>query len=339
MLLRAKIADIARIAGLSSASVSRILNGHGRYSEETAKRVKKIADEIGYYKNRSAADLASPTNNTIGVINYPAETGANDQVIRGIMEEANHNGLDVIIMMSERDDQESIGRTVQNMIERRVFGVLFLSVRPDQEIIDKLKQANIYPQEVASASDHQISYVSSNDFQIGYQATKFLINRGYHEIGFVGADISKDFIGVNRYQGYQKALAESRIKPDDRWIFEGDGKYSYESGIQAVQYFEQESIPVSAVLATSDDAALGLINGMADVGKHIPEDLAVIGIDGTQVCVRNRPQITSVTQNFRLMGQMAVDELIRPNRKITDVRQIEIPFSIEQRETTKQGLR
>ncbi|EEI72677.1 LacI family DNA-binding transcriptional regulator [Lentilactobacillus hilgardii] len=332
--MRAKIADIAKIAGLSSASVSRILNGRGRYSEETAKRVKKIANEIGYYKNRSASDLASQRNNTIGVINYIAETGANDQVIKGILEEADRNNIDVIMMMSKRDDQTAIAKTVQSMIERRVLGVIFLSVRPDQEIIDRLRYANIYPQEVASASDNRISYISSNDFQIGYQATKFLLDQGYQRIGFVGANISEDYIGVNRYKGYLEALKEKRIKTDPGWVFEGDGKYSYQSGLDAAKYYENMK-GVDAVLATSDDAALGLSNGLYDLQRKVPDNIAVIGIDGTAVCLRTRPQITSVTQNFHLMGQMAVDEVINPARQIDDIQKIQIPFTIDVRETTK----
>lgn len=163
--MKVTIKDIAAATGLSTASVSRILNQRGRYSAASAKRVHDAAADLGYFKNRSAADLASQRNHTIGVINYPAETNANDQVIQGIMAEANRLAMDVMIMYAARDDQAVIAKTVQNMIERRVFAVMFLSVRPDQAIIDTLRRANIYPQEVASASDLNISSISSDDFQ------------------------------------------------------------------------------------------------------------------------------------------------------------------------------
>lgn len=170
--MKVTIKDIAAATGLSTASVSRILNQRGRYSAASAKRVHDAAADLGYFKNRSAADLASQRNHTIGVINYPAETNANDQVIQGIMAEANRLAMDVMIMYAARDDQAVIAKTVQNMIERRVFAVMFLSVRPDQAIIDTLRRANIYPQEVASASasDLNISSISSDDFQIGFKS-------------------------------------------------------------------------------------------------------------------------------------------------------------------------
>jgi LacI family transcriptional regulator len=334
--MRVTIEDIAKKAGISAASVSRILNNRGRFSAETAKKVRAIAEEAGYYKNRSAADLASPTPTTIGVINYPAETDSNFHVIKGITEEARQNDLDMLIMIAERDDQATIRRVVENLIERRVFSILFLSVHPSQEIIDLIKRAGIYPQEVASTYALDMSYVSSNDYQMGLLATRTLIEKGYTKIGFVGADPTTDIVGAQRFAGYQAALEQAKIPYRKDWLFVGDGKYSYQSGLDAVAYYA-DHVTVDAVFATSDDGALGVINGLIDRDGAFHHQLGVISTDGSAICEQSRPKISSVTQDFHLIGRLAVSEAVNAitNLPVTK-KQINVPCKLELRETTPQ---
>ncbi|MFD1393182.1 LacI family DNA-binding transcriptional regulator [Lacticaseibacillus jixianensis] len=332
--MRVTIEDIAKQAGLSVASVSRILNNTGRFSQATAKRVRAIAADLGYYKNRSAADLARHTQTTLGVINYPAETDSNFHVIRGITEEARQSGVDVLIMIAERDDQATIQKVAQDLIERRVFGILFLSLHPDQAIIDLIKRAGIYPQEVASTYALDMSYVSSNDYQMGQLATRTLIEKGYTRIGFVGADPARDIVGTQRFAGYQAALAAAGITYRPEWLFVGDGKYSYQSGLAAVAYYTEHAA-LDAVFATSDDGALGVINGLIDRDGAFTHQWGIISTDGSQICEQSRPKISSVTQDFNLIGRMAVAEAVRaiddpPQAK----KQIDVPFKLELRETT-----
>lgn len=167
-----KIADIAKLAGISSASVSRILNKTGRYSEETAARVKKIAKDIGYYKDRSAADLAQKNNKTIGVIYTNSKTNFNNIVINGVMAEADEHGLDIILMATKRNDPKKLLKTVRNMIERRVNALLLISLQPTSEVINMLKQVKINTKLVGTSTDKDIYFVSSNDFLMGYQQQK-----------------------------------------------------------------------------------------------------------------------------------------------------------------------
>lgn len=332
--MRVTIEDIAKKAGLSAASVSRILTNRGRFSAKTAEKVRTLATQMGYYKNRSASDLASHTQTTLGVINYPAETDSNFHVIRGITEEARQSGVDVLIMIAERDDQATIQQVVENLIERRVFGILFLSVHPDQAIIDMIRHAGIYPQEVASAYALDMSYVSSNDYQMGLLATRTLIEKGYSRIGFVGADPVADIVGSQRFAGYQAALAEAGITYRQEWLYIGDGKYSYQSGLDAVPYYTDHA-DLDAVFATSDDGALGVINGLIDRDGAFADQWGIISTDGSQICEQSRPKISSVTQDFNLIGRMAVDEAVRAiSNRPREKKQINVPCKLELRDTT-----
>ncbi|WP_373878905.1 LacI family DNA-binding transcriptional regulator [Lentilactobacillus kisonensis] len=333
MTLKAKIADIAKIAGLSVASVSRILNGRGRYSEETAKRVRQIADDIGYYKNRSASDLARQSNNTFGVVYTNSETHFSEPLIKGIMGQAATDKLDVIIMIGKRDDEQGLTKIVQDMIERRVFGLLFLSIQPSQSIIDILNHANIRALVVGSATEHDVSYISSDDFQIGYQATQFLIDKGYQRIGLAGMDVQRDYVGLQRYQGYRQALKEANMKAAEGLVHSGN--FSYHSGITAATYYTNEQ-SVDAVIGASDEVSLGLLNGFHDLGVQVPKQVGLISIDGTELCEQSRPKMTSVTQNFQLMGTRAVREFMALEDSHNKIETVTIPFEIETRNTTKQ---
>ncbi|MFT8838133.1 LacI family DNA-binding transcriptional regulator [Liquorilactobacillus satsumensis] len=321
-----KIADIAKLAGISSASVSRILNETGRYSEETAARVKKIAKDIGYYKDRSAADLAQKSNKTIGVIYTNSKTNFNNIVINGVMAEADEHGLDIILMATKRNDSKKLLKTVRNMIERRVNALLLISLQPTSEVINMLKQVKINTKLVGTSTDKDIHFISSNDFLMGYQATKSLIRAGYKKIGMAGSDIMQDYVARLRYKGYLKALGEAKIKFQTDWL--SPGNFSYDSGIESAAYFHEKK-NVSAIIGVSDEVSLGLLNGLHDLGDTVPADFSIVSIDGTEICTRSRPQLTSITQNFALMGKIAVTEFQNNKQNVL------VPFKLVQRSTTK----
>nr|WP_054758051.1 LacI family DNA-binding transcriptional regulator [Liquorilactobacillus satsumensis] len=321
-----KIADIAKLAGISSASVSRILNKTGRYSEETAARVKKIAKDIGYYKDRSAADLAQKNNKTIGVIYTNSKTNFNNIVINGVMAEADEHGLDIILMATKRNDPKKLLKTVRNMIERRVNALLLISLQPTSEVINMLKQVKINTKLVGTSTDKDIYFVSSNDFLMGVSATKSLIRAGYKKIGMAGSDIMQDYVARLRYKGYLKALGEAKIKFQTDWL--SPGNFSYDSGIESAAYFHEKK-NVSAIIGVSDEVSLGLLNGLHDLGDTVPADFSIVSIDGTEICTRSRPQLTSITQNFALMGKIAVTEFQNNKQNVL------VPFKLVQRSTTK----
>lgn len=318
-----KITDIAKLAGISSSSVSRILNGTGRYSLETAKRVKRIAKNAGYYKDRSAADLARKNTQTVGIIYSNSKTNFNNIVINGILATADQKNIDILLMATQKDKYSHLLKIVRNMIERRISLLLLVSIQPTNKIIKMLRDAKINIKLVGTSTDMDIPFISSDDFLMGYQATMSLIEAGHQQIGMAGNDISRDYVGQLRYKGYLKALQDSNInfKPD--WLFTGD--FSYTSGINAAKYFHQKK-NVSAIVGVSDEVSFGLLNGFYDLGDNVPKDFAVISIDGTDICNMARPKLTSVTQNFILMGELAINKVGYKDNII-------VPFKIIRRKT------
>lgn len=303
------IKDVAQAAGVSITTVSRVLSNKGSfYSEKTARKVKKTAEKLGYQKNTAAAELATQKSKAIGVVINSTQTNFSNSIIEGIQQEANEHDLSAIIVYAGVGDAQMQHRAIQTVIERSVKGILLLSVDVSTDDLALLNQAQIPYISLSQAfTDEQISYISSNDLEIGYQATSYLLNKGHRKIGLAGIAVQKNAMtGRNRLAGYEKALAEAGIKPLKKWIQYGD--YSYDAGIDAMKKFGEHS-GMTAVVAASDMVGIGLLNQAHDYGIAVPDDLSIISIDGTDLCKIVQPQLTSVTQAFFEMGVEGVRAL------------------------------
>lgn len=323
------IKDIAQAAGVSITTVSRVLsNKDSFYSEKTARKVKKTAEKLGYQKNTAAAELATQKSKAIGVVINSTQTNFSNSIIEGIQQEANQRDLSAIIVFAGVGDAQMQRRAIQTVIERSVMGILLLSVDISADDLTLLKQAQIPYISLSQAfTDDQISYISSDDFDIGYQATKYLINKGHRKIGLAGIDIQKNAMtGRNRQSGYEKALMEAGIESSNKWIQYGD--YSYNSGVMAMRNYGK-SPEITAVVAASDMVGIGILNQAHDYGVDVPKDLSIISIDGTDLCKIVQPQLTSVTQAFFEMGIEGVRALT--NEKTTEFTNIKI----EERDSVK----
>lgn len=155
--------------------------------------------------------------------------------------------------------------------------------------------------------DKQHETVSSNDEEIGYIATKYLITQGHTNIGLAGLD-NNFYAGKLRTKGYHKALKEANIIPKDEWLYLGD--YSYEAGYEALKFYQNYQ-KITAVVTASDACAVGMLNAATDYGVSVPNDLSIVSIDETNLCEIARPKLTSVIQNFELMGKIGVDSIVK----------------------------
>ncbi len=323
------IKDIAKEAGVSLTTVSRVLSGQSKlYSKKTAKRVKKVAKELGYQKNTAAVELVTQRSKVIAVIVSATKTNFSDQIIDGIQQEATQNDLNVIILYAGEKNPESERKALETVIGRPVMGILLVAMDLDPSNIDLLISANIPFQFLSiTLNNRKLPFITSNDFQIGYQATRYLITKGHTKIGFVSADL-ESMTGHLRLNGYKHAMADNDLITDPKWIYGGD--WSYEDGVAAMKRFGRHT-PLSAIMASSDLAAIGVMNQAQDFGMQIPKDLAVMSVDGTKLCRIIRPQLTSVTQEFFEMGVRGINQII--NKSAKSAESMFIPIRIIERQS------
>jgi Transcriptional regulators len=309
--MAATIKDIARLAGVSTATVSRVLSHKGRYSEKTETKIRKIAQQLGYRKNQNATELVTRQSSVLGVIVSATQTNFSDAIIKGIETEAQKHDLSVIILYAGENNEQLQHQAIQTVLERRISGILLLSLELNSANMDLLKESGVPFLFLSIAfKDRTIPFISSDDFDIGYHATRFLIEQGHRRIGFAGANITQSFTGVQRLLGYQKAMAETQLNWLPDWIQSGD--YSYQSGEAAMKKFGRHT-DLSAIIGASDLAAIGVLNQAQEFGLRIPDDLSVLSIDGTDLCTIVRPKLTSMTQSFYEMGVRGVQELSQNN--------------------------
>ncbi|MDV7758350.1 LacI family DNA-binding transcriptional regulator [Liquorilactobacillus mali] len=308
--MSATIKDIARETGFSTATVSRVLSGKtGFFSSKTAVIVNETAAKLGYKKNMAATELVTQKSNVIAVIVNSTKTNFSDQIISGIQKKADEAEKRVIILYAGDRDERAQKIALSTALERPILGILLLAVDLFPSNLEILTFSNTPFYFISiSFKNNKLNYISSNDQEIGYQATKYLITQGHKNIGIAGLNITNSaHTGALRFKGYQKALHEAGIlfKPD--WLQAGD--YSYKSGITALQKYYLKK-DVTAVIAASDLVGIGILNECSRLKISVPTELSIITTDGTSLCELVRPQLSSITQDFYRMGYLGTTYLI-----------------------------
>ena len=311
--MKPTIKNIAKAAGVSTATVSRALaNKDNLIRPETSARVRKIAQQMGYHKNVAASQLASNITKTIAVIINYTQTDFWQTILDGILKRAHERGHKVIIFSAGEHDPQRLNETINEALEHQATGILLISGRIDHQQVNTLSNAHT-PYRLISIynlrhPEHR--FISSDDVKIGIEATDYLLQRGHTKIGLVGIDHSST--GQQRLFGFQKAMTNAGLIIDPGWIHYGN--YSYENGKELFQEIQGRGL--TAVVAGSDMIAAGLIKEAARNGVKVPDQLSIIGIDGSIIDEIVTPELTTVSQDFFKMGTASVDNLLDDDQSL-----------------------
>lgn len=298
------IKDIAAQSGVSIATVSRVLgNKTGSYSQKTQKKVLKIAKELGYRKNSAAVDLVRKRTDVIALIINATPTNFSTQIIDGIQQRAGELGQGVMILYAGNRDHALQHQAIITALERSVTGILLAAIEPDEKDLTLLKDSRI-PFCFVSLylGTRDILAVSSDNRDLAYQATQYLIDHGHTRISLAGID--GYHTGSQRQAGYREAMAANQLRAPA--VLPGD--YSYASGTSLLQAVRDQG--VTAVIAASDMVAAGLLTAAHQQGVRVPADLSIMSIDGTIICQITTPALTSMTQDFYQIGSQSVNKVL-----------------------------
>ncbi len=329
------IKEIAKEAGVSPSTVSRVLaNKADFYASATAERVKAVAKEMGYKKNQAAVELVQQRSNVIAAVVSAVKTNFASDMLDGIQQQANAYGYRLIVSYAGSADPVEQRQALLTVIERPVMGILLLSVALSEDNLTLLKSARIPYCFLSMSFDDQRPFISSDDHEIGYQATKYLLAAGHRKIGLAGLD-QYPYTGRRRLEGYRQALMEADIVPEKAWLQIGD--YSFQSGLAAMKAYGANTT-ITGVVAASDMVAVGLLNQARRLGKRVPDDLSIVSIDGTEMCEIVQPALTSVTQDFYQMGIDGVQRIHQMEVAKQPVNGVQafVPVVITERESVKE---
>jgi len=289
-----KISDVAKKAGVSSATVSRIINNLSGYSEETRKKVQQAIDELGYKPNAVARGLVISQTHTIGVLMPSLSSRFSFKLLKGIEKVAHARGYSIIVCNTDRNGERTM-EYLRILSEKRVDGILFISEWMEKEYGNYLMELKIPVALVATETeDFPFPSVKTDDFQASRGAVRHLIDQGHQKIGLITGRPEDKIAGFPRIRGYEEALSEADFLLNPSNISYGD--FHYQSGITSMNELLSRNLGLTAVFCTSDEMALGALSALRSGGVKVPEEISVMGYDDTQDAEMAYPTLTTVHQ-------------------------------------------
>lgn len=307
------IKDVASLAGVSIATVSRILNNQPGYSEETKEKVLKVIEEIGYHPDGVARGLVSKRTNTVAVLLPEFTSSFSLKILQGIEEGTHEQDYSMIVCNTGALASRTLDY-IDVLREKKVDGIIYTSAFLAADYYEALKSLQVPIILLSSISEEfSVPYVKVDDEKAAYDATSFLIKKGHQKIAMIGGSKLDQLAGLPRYRGYEKALRERGLQVDERLMVEGD--FSFHSGKSAMKKLLQFKDSFTAIFAASDDMALGAISVAYENDLKIPHDFSIIGYDDSHIAEMSIPPLTTVAQPLLEMGKAATEQLIQMIQK------------------------
>jgi LacI family transcriptional regulator, galactose operon repressor len=336
---RPTLSVVARAAGVSTATASKVLNNRPDVAEKTRRRVEAALKEHGY------EPTTGPRNAHRDVVVTVFDTLENiysTQVLRGVLAAAAEMGVDIVV-----DELGDVGGAprgeadaplspawIQSLVQRRRLGVLAVTTRLERAHARAFQRAGlpVVAIDPPNVVDAPVVSVASSNFTGGLQAATHLLELGHRRIGLAGgpaASVTAD----QRAHGYRSALEAAGIAPDAALLLRGD--FTYGAGVAMGLALLDRDEPPSAIFAASDLTALGVLEAARQVGVQVPYDLSVVGYDDTPAALWSAPPLTAVRQNLTGLGQVALRTLVQEAEGRESVsHRIELATSLVARQST-----
>ncbi|MFA7189419.1 MAG: LacI family DNA-binding transcriptional regulator [Sphaerochaetaceae bacterium] len=308
MSKRITLKEIAQAAGVSTATVSYIINKTPSQTipEATSEKVRKVIAEMGYVPNMAARSLSARKSHLIGVVIPQSEPGKQfmfsnpfyGEILSSIEFEARKSGYDIIL--SGTDVNERYFEIAQ---KRSLDGIIIVGLYP-HDYYDGLEQSEI-PVVLVDSYCEGLPFpeIRSDDVNGARNAVKMLIDNGHSKIAFITGPLRNQGVDKQRFLGYQQAFEDAGLKFDSSWIFQGD--VTFESGKSFATMIAGGS-DLTAAFITSDIVAIGFASQFKNLGKRIPDDFSIISFDDTYLARTSSPELTTVHQDIAKKGREAV---------------------------------
>lgn len=307
-MIRIRITDVAKKAGVSTTTVSRVINNERYVSEEKRKLVEKAIGELGYSPNRMARSLVRQKTNLIGVIVPQVNLSFYYSIITTMERVAFEQGYNLFICNTIHNAKKEL-QYLKLCKELRVDGLILMHEQLHEDSIQFIKDWGI---EAVSASGEMdgidIPSILVDNRKAAKEITTYLINMGHRHIHFIAGSKDPHATLTTRLSGFYDAIKESN---EDIQFEVEYGDYSIMSGYKAMEKFIQSGNIPTAIFAISDDMAIGAINCMKEYGIKVPEEISVVGFDGSDISRHFLPRLTTVEQPIDEIGEQTILSLIK----------------------------
>ncbi|EOX4079482.1 substrate-binding domain-containing protein [Vibrio alginolyticus] len=306
----ATMKDIAKLAGVSTSTVSHVINKTRFVSEEISERVNNAAKELNYYAPSALArSLKVNRTKTIGMLVTTSTNPFFGEVVKGVERSCYQKGYSLILCNTEGDN-ERMRQSINTLLQKRVDGLILMCSSLEGERIDVFERYPDIPVVVMDWGPMLFTSdkIQDNSLRGGYLAAKYLIDCGHTEIGCITGPLIKHQAQM-RYEGYKRAMNEAGLGFNANWIIESD--FECEGGYQAFKKMAQRGALPSSIFVSNDMMAMGVINAANELDIKVPDDLSIIGYDDIHIAKFMSPSLTTIHQPKYRLGQAAVETLVR----------------------------
>ncbi len=326
------IKDVAKKAGVSISTVSRVINNSKPVSNEIRQRVLNVIKETGYVPNPLARSLVTKKSQLIGVIVPDISDFFMGELLNGIEEVGKIYDYDILLCNSYGEVKEEL-KYINLLKSKQVAGIIFVSWKMEEEHVKAIEEGNIPAVYISkNASDFDVYRVSIDNYKAAYEMTRYLIDKKHEKIAFIKSSIQDSIMDSQRFKGYKEALEEKHLKIEESLIKEGDT--TSESGYYLMnEILESKNIP-DAVFATNDEVAVGIINCILDHGYKVPEDISVAGFNDIKLASLYRPSLTTIKQPIYDMGAVSIRMIVKMiNNEALGDKNVYLPYELIERQS------
>ncbi len=329
--MTATIKDVAKMAGVSISTVSRVINNSKPVSPEIRKKVLDVINEVGYKPNEIARTLVTKKSFLIGVIVTDLGDSYIAEMVRGIEEVGKMYDYD-ILLCSTYGDKEAEIKYMQLLNRKQVEGIILISDILNQEIKEQMNEYKI-PFVYLNRYFYEEDYptVSIDDIEAAYEMTNYLIKLGHRDIAYVSNNENDHSLESLKVEGYRRAIVENEECTENLYFTEGR---SIDNGYEIAREIISFNEDITAIFCGHDELAIGVLNYLYDNNIKVPQQVSVAGYGDVKIASIFRPRLTTIKEPFYDIGAVAIRRIIKElkGEKI-DMNNIILPFQIQKRDS------
>lgn len=296
--------DVARVAGVSHQTVSRVLNNHPNVSSKTRERVEQAITELGYRRNTAARSLVTRRSQTIGVLGSELAQYGPSHTLLGVQQAARDAGYFVSVAGLREVTPETIKDAIAHFMDQGVDGIVVTVPHPGTFDVLRDITAQVPLVAVGSIGDEHLSGATVDQRQGAQLAVQHLLELGHQEIGHLSGPV--DWIdAAARIEGWQDALAQAGLEPAALIAGDWSAECGYREGLKI-----SADRSMTALFVANDQMALGVLRAFNETGVRVPDDISVVGFDDQPESAYFIPPLTTVAQDFEELGQRCIDLLL-----------------------------
>ena len=300
--------DVARLAGVSTSTVSHVINNNRFVSEQVRDRVEQAIRELNYAPSALARSLKIKQTRTIGMLLTASSNPFYSEVVRGVENSCYERGYSLILCNTE-GDEERMNRSLETLMQKRVDGLLMMCTEthlPSADILNRYPSVPMVMMDWAPFEGRG-DIIQDNALLGGELATQYLIDRGYTRIACIAGPLDKTPARL-RLDGFHQAMAASGLAVPPGYVVDGD--FEFQGGFNAMNQLLTLDPPPQAVFTSNDAMAVGVYHALYQAGLRVPQDMAVMGYDNIELARYLTPPLSTIHQPKDELGELAIDTLI-----------------------------